>query len=179
MQQYQLWHNHTDWRNSIISCIASWKITFGSKRTCHAHERESCDSIRFRRRIQLCYWAHDLCSYSPESRMNLSRKDVSAKIEEFIKLRIPKLKLTVFRGKCVKLSPFSDIFFPTFLKVTSVEVSQDSTIAHYSTRVLTPIAIDGDKQLFRKGTSSVYRKTIMFIVPLWIKVSFNNDDAVP
>ena len=60
------------------------------------------------------------------------------------------LILTVFPGKCVKLLPYLDKLFPYFSQVNSVELSQDLTIAPYSTRVLTLIAKDEDKHLFRK-----------------------------
>ena len=92
-------------------------------------------------------------SDSPEERMNIFGMDFLAKIGEFINLRNPMLILTVFPGKCVKLSPYLDNSFPYFSEVKSVELSPDLTIAPYSTRVLTLIAKDEDKQLIRKRTS--------------------------
>ena len=71
------------------------------------------------------------------------------------------LILTVFPGKCVKLSPYLDKPFPYFLQVNSVELSQDLTIAPYSTRVLKLIAKDEDKHLFRKGTSFRLHKNVL------------------
>ena len=50
------------------------------------------------------------------------------------------LILTVFRDKCVKLSPYLDQPFPYFSQVNSVELFQDLTIAPYSTQLLTLIA---------------------------------------
>ena len=70
------------------------------------------------------------------------------------------LFLTVFPGKCVKLSPYLDELFPNFSQVNSVELSQDLTIAPYSTRVLTLIAKDEDKHLFRKRTSFRLHKNV-------------------
>ena len=92
-------------------------------------------------------------SYSGEARLNNLGMDFSAKFSEFINLRNPMLNLTVFPGKCVKLSLFLDKPFPYFSQLNSVELSQNLTIAPYSTRVLTLIAKDEDKHLFRKGTS--------------------------
>ena len=60
----------------------------------------------------------------------------------------------------VKLSPSLDKPFPCFSRVNSVELSQDSTIAPYSTRVLTLIAKDEDEHLFRKGTSFRLHKNV-------------------
>ena len=71
------------------------------------------------------------------------------------------LILTVFPGKCVKLSPYLDKPFPYFSQVNSVELSQDLTIAPYSTRVLTLIAKDENKHLFRKGTSFRLHKNVL------------------
>ena len=62
--------------NSIINCntfteneqtppLVVMPLTFGSKWTCHAHEKESSVSIWCRRRIQLCYWAHGFCFLFP------------------------------------------------------------------------------------------------------------------
>ena len=45
--------------------------------------------------------------------------------------------------------------------MNSVELSQDMTIAPYSTRVLTIIAKDEDKHLFRKGTSFRLHKSVL------------------
>ena len=92
-------------------------------------------------------------SDSPEASMSILGMDFLAKIGEFNNLRNPMLILTVFPGKCVKLSPFLDKPFPYFSQVNSAELPQDLTIAPYSTRVLTLIAKDDDKHLFRKGTS--------------------------
>ena len=92
-------------------------------------------------------------SDSPEARMNFLGMDFLAKFSEFINLRNPMLILTVFPGKCVKLSFYLDKPFPYFSQVNSVELSQDLTIAPYSTRVLTLIAEDKDKHLVRKETS--------------------------
>ena len=87
-------------------------------------------------------------SDSPEARINMLGMDFLSKIGEFINLRNPILVLTVFPGKCVKLSPYLDKPFPFFAQVNSVELSQDLTIAPYSTRVLTLIAKDEDQPLF-------------------------------
>ena len=100
-------------------------------------------------------------SDSPEARMNILVMDFLAKFGEFNYLRNPMLILTVFPGKCVKLSPFLDKPFPYFSQVNSVEMSQDLTIAPYSTRVLTLIAKDEDKHLFRKGTSFRLHKNVL------------------
>ena len=100
-------------------------------------------------------------SDSPEARMNILGMDFLAKFGEFINLRNPMLILTVFPGKCVKLSPYLDKPFPYFSQVNSVELSQDLTIAPYSTRVLTLIAKDEDKHLFRKGTSFRLHKNVL------------------
>ena len=90
---------------------------------------------------------------SPEARMNILGMDFLAKFGEFISLRNPMPILTIFPGKSVKISPYLEKLFPYFSQVNSVELSQDLTIAPYSTRVLTLIAEDEDKHLFRKGTS--------------------------
>ena len=45
--------------------------------------------------------------------------------------------------------------------MNSVELSQDLTIAPYSTRVLTLIAKDEDKHLFRKGSSFRLHKNVL------------------
>ena len=71
------------------------------------------------------------------------------------------LILTVFPGKCVKLSPYLDIPFPYSSQVNSVELSQDLTIAPYSTRVLTLIAEDEVKHLFRNGRSFGLDKNVL------------------
>ena len=89
-------------------------------------------------------------SDSTEAQMKILGMDFLAKFGEFINLRNPMLILTVFPGKCVKLSPYLDISFPYFSQVNSVELSQDLTIAPYSTRVLTLTAKDENKHLFRK-----------------------------
>ena len=100
-------------------------------------------------------------SDSSEARMNILGMDFLAKFGEFINLRNPMLILTVFPGKCVKLSPYLDKPFPYFSQVNSVELSQDLTIAPYSKRVLTLIAKDEDKHLFRKGTSFRLHKNVL------------------
>ena len=92
-------------------------------------------------------------SDSPEARMNILGMDFLAKFGKFINLRNPMLILTVFTGKCVKLSTSTDKTSPLFSQVNSVELSQDLKIAPYSTRVLTLRARDEDKHLFRKVTS--------------------------
>ena len=100
-------------------------------------------------------------SDSPEARMNFLGIDFIANFGELINLRNPMLILTVFPGKCVKLSTYLDKPFPYFSQVNSVELSQDLTIAPYSTRVLTLIAKDEDKQLFRKGTSFRLHRNVL------------------
>ena len=102
-------------------------------------------------------------SVSPEARMNILGIDFLAKFGEFINLRNPMLILTVFHGKFVKLSPYLDKPFPFsfFSQVNSVELSHDLKIAPYSTRVLTLIAKDEDKHLFRKGTSFRLHKNVL------------------
>ena len=99
-------------------------------------------------------------SDSPEARMNILGMDFLAKFGKF-NLRNPMLILTVFPGKCVKLSPYLDEPFPYFSQVNSVELSQDLTIAPYSTRVLTLIAKNEDKHLFRKGTSFRLHRNVL------------------
>ena len=71
-------------------------------------------------------------SDSPEARMNILGMDFLAKFGEFFNLRNPMLILTVFPGKCVKLSPYLDKRFPYFSQVNAVELSQDLTFAPYS-----------------------------------------------
>ena len=100
-------------------------------------------------------------SDSPEARMNILGMEFLAKLGAFINLRNPMLILTVFPGKCVKLSPYLDKPFPYFSQVNCVELSQDLTIAPYSTRVLTLIAKDEDKHLFRKGTSFRLHRNVL------------------
>ena len=99
-------------------------------------------------------------SVSPEARRNLLGMDFLSKIGKFINLRNPMLILTIFPGKVVKLSPYLDKPFPYFSQVNSVELSQDLTIAPYSTRVLTLMAKEEEKHLFRKGTSFRLHKNI-------------------
>ena len=72
-------------------------------------------------------------SCSPEARMNILGMDLLAKFGEFFSLRNPMLILTVIPNKCVKLSPHLNKPFRFFSQVNSVELSQDLTIAHYST----------------------------------------------
>ena len=93
--------------------------------------------------------------------MNILGMDLLAHFGEFINLRNPMLILTAFPGKYVKLSPYLDKLFPKFSKVNSVELSDDLTIAPYSTRVLTLIAKDEDKHLFRKGTSLRLQRNVL------------------
>ena len=100
-------------------------------------------------------------SGSPEARMNILGMDFLSKFGEFINLRNPMLISTVFPSKCVKLSPYLDKLFPYFSQVNSVELSQNLTIAPYSTRVLTLIAKDEDKHLFRKGTSFRLHRNVL------------------
>ena len=100
-------------------------------------------------------------SDSPEARMNVLGMDFLAKFGEFIHLRNPRLILAVFPGKCVKVSPNLDKPFPYFSRVNSVELSQDLTIAPYSTRVLTLIDKDEDKHLYRKKTSYRLHKNVL------------------
>ena len=56
--------------------------------------------------------------------MNILGMDCLEKFGEFFSLRNPMLNLTVFHGKCVKLSPYLDKPFPYFSQVNSVELSQ-------------------------------------------------------
>ena len=100
-------------------------------------------------------------SDSPEARMNFLGMNFLANFGEFINLRNPMIILTVFPVKCVKLSPHLDKLFPYFSQVNSVELPQDLTIAPYSMRVLTLIAKDKDKHLFRKGTSFRLQKNVL------------------
>ena len=79
------------------------------------------------------------------------------------------LIFTIFPGKCVKLSPNLEKPFPYFSQVISVELSQDLTIAPYSTRVLTLIAKDEDKHLFRKGTNFRLHKMFLTLEFKFIK----------
>ena len=105
---------------------------------------------------------HMVCvSDSPEARRNILGRDFLAKFVQFINLRNPMLILTVFPGKCVKLSPYLDKPFTSFPQVKSVELSQDLTIAPYSTQILIFIAKDEDKNLFKKGTSFRLPKTVL------------------
>ena len=109
-----------------------------------------------------CVIEHTVCvSDSPEARMNILRMDFLAKRVEFRNLRNPMLILTVFPSKCVELSPYLNKPFAYFSQVISVELSQDLTIAPYSTRVLTFIAKDEDKHLFRKGKSFRLHKNVL------------------
>ena len=55
-------------------------------------------------------------SDSPEARMNKLGMNFLSKIGEFINLRNPILILTVFPGKCVKLSSYLDNPFRCFHK---------------------------------------------------------------
>ena len=59
-------------------------------------------------------------SDSPEARMNILGMDFIAKFGEIIILRNPMLFLTLFPGKCVKLSPYLDESFPYFSQVNSL-----------------------------------------------------------
>ena len=102
-----------------------------------------------------------LVSDSPEARMNILGMEFLANFGEFINLRNPMLNLTVFPCKCVELSPYFDKHFPYFSQADSVELSQDLTIAPYSTRVLTLIAKDKDKHLFRKRTSFRLHRNVL------------------
>ena len=116
-------------------------------------------------------------SDSPEERMNILGMDFLAKFGEFIKLRNPMLILTVFPGKCVKLSPYLDKPFPYFSQVNSVDLPQDLTIGPYSTRVLTLIAKDEDKHLFRKGTSFRLHKNVLDTGIYTYHVYCSNDES--
>ena len=100
-------------------------------------------------------------SDSPAVRMNIFGMDFLAKFGEFNNLRNSMLILTVFPGKCVKLSPNLDKPFPYFSQVNSVELSQDLTNAPYSTPVFKLKAKDEDKHLFRKGTSFRLHKNVL------------------
>ena len=71
------------------------------------------------------------------------------------------LFLTVFPGKCVKLSPNLDKPFPYYSQVNSVELPENLTISPYSRPVLTFIAKDEDKPLFRKRIGFRSHKTIL------------------
>ena len=71
------------------------------------------------------------------------------------------LFLTVFRGKCVKLSPYLDKPFPYYSQVNSVELSQDLTIEPYSTRIVMLRAKYKDKHLFRKRTNFRLHKNVL------------------
>ena len=92
-------------------------------------------------------------SDSTEAQMNIVGMDFLAQFGEFNILRNPMPILTVFPGKCVKLSPYLDKLSPYFSQMNSVELSQELTIAPYSTRVLTLIAKDEDNHLFRRETN--------------------------
>ena len=59
-------------------------------------------------------------SESDEARMNILRKYFSAKFGEIVHKRNPRLNLTVFPGKCVKLSPYLDKPFPYLPKVSKL-----------------------------------------------------------
>ena len=108
-----------------------------------------------------CVIEHTVCvSESPEARMNFLGMDFLAKFGEFLNLRNPMLILKVSPGKCVKLSPHLDKLFPYFSQVNSIEMSQDLTIAPYSTRSLKLIAKDEPKHLFRKRTSFRLHKNV-------------------
>ena len=100
-------------------------------------------------------------SDSPEARMNFLGMDFLANIGDFINLKNPMLILTAFPGKCVKPSLFLDKPFPYISQVNSVELSQDLTVALYSTRVLTLIAEDEDKHSFRNGTSFRLQRNVL------------------
>ena len=100
-------------------------------------------------------------SDSPGARMSIFRKDFLAKFGQFINLKNPMINLMIFPGKCVKLSPDVHKLFPYYLQVNSVDLSEDLTLAPYSTRVLTLIAKDEDKHLFRKGISCRLNKNVL------------------
>ena len=100
-------------------------------------------------------------SDSPEARKNNLGIDFLTKFVEFNYLKSPMLILTVFPGRCVKLSPYLDKPSPYFSQANSVELSQDSTIASYSTQILTHIAKDEDKHLFRKRTSFRLQRNVL------------------
>ena len=70
-------------------------------------------------------------SDSPEARKNILGMNFLANFGEFINPIYPMLILTVFPGKCVKLSPYFESHFPSYSQVNSVEFSQDLTIAPY------------------------------------------------
>ena len=82
----------------------------------------------------------------PEARMNILGMDFLAKFGEFFILRNSMRTVTVFPGKCVKLSPYLYKPFPYYSQVNSVELSQDITFPPISTRVLTLIAKEEDKE---------------------------------
>ena len=100
-------------------------------------------------------------SGSLEARINNLGMDFLARFGEFNNLKNPMLYLTVFSGKCIKLSPVLDKPFPYFWQVNSVGLSQDLKIAPYSTRVLTLIAEDKNIQLFRNRTSFRLHKIVL------------------
>ena len=89
-------------------------------------------------------------SHSPEARMNILGMNFLAKFRKFNILRNPMLILTVFPGKCVKLSPYLAKLFPYVSQVNSVELSPNLTMAPYSMRVLTLIAKDGRQAFVSK-----------------------------
>ena len=99
-------------------------------------------------------------SDSPEATMNNLEVDYLAKIVEINNPRNPRLILTVFAGNCGELPPYIDTLFPYYSQVISVHLSQDLTIAPYSTRVVTLRAKDEGGDLFRKGTSFQLNKQV-------------------
>ena len=115
-------------------------------------------------------------SDSPEARMNIE-KDFFCSFGEIIILRNAMLISTVFPGKCVNWSPYLDKPFPYVSKLNFVELSQDLMIEPYSTRVLTLIAKDEDKHLFRKGTNSRSHKTVLDIGSYTYHVYCSHDES--
>ena len=161
MLHYQLWFIRRDWKNSTISCNASWKIAFGCKWRGHAHERESYNSFCVWRRIFVCNWTYCLSFWFIRGTTEHSWNGFLAIFDEFNIRRNPMLTLTVFPGQCVKLSPYLDKHFQNFLQVNSLECSQDLTIAPYWTRVSALIAKKEDIHLFRKATSFRLHKNVL------------------
>ena len=96
----------------------------------------------------------------PQAPMKNPGMNFSAKFSEISNPRNSGLVLKDLPSKCVKLSTFPDKNFSYQSQVNSVEMSQNFTIAPYSTPVLTPLAKYQDNHLFRKGTSFRLHKNV-------------------
>ena len=80
-----------------------------------------------------CVFEHMVyVSNSPNARIDILGIDFLARFGKFINLRNQKVILTVFLGKCTKLTPYLDKTFPYRSQVNSEELSQLLTTAPFS-----------------------------------------------